>query len=1038
MHTQNLYHGNITLQNILVETHTYKVFLLDFGSAYCYVLLDNNFNIQQNNFMSPEQSKKRVNANDIQDITIKTDIFSFGLCMLRMLTDTYDQSIFSDYKSYDDVDKIFEKIYEYELGEIEKELCPLIKTMLENDVAKRPGIEEVCQKLISIYKKVRKSYHYEINVLSKEHQKYCEENEIRPPQFTKHFEEKLKNSYPYIAFGENKEKRNILKVALNDIAFICNADNENEEKYLFCFKISTDSREIDSIREKGVRLYDSFIITTGNPQKHYDDISYLKEELKEKFNNQQKAKEKLEQDKRNIDTEEKFLKAMKKWIESEKHTQKAHLCEKNKGSQTLRFNIILEAKDSFTLKDESDKQKEVLAQRIFEDGLSDNPHENVFKTLQKLYEQDIFSKQSKDICQKIQERNEGNLENLEKRFKKQPKDLRYKFIFYGLYKDFFAKPNEQRQNNKDFKKGDRVVFDKKISSPRLSGTINEVDAKNGTITIKVENEIIRRKNLEIDTEYFISRDVRMEESILKKEQRGLNKLIKGETHCPKLLAKINNPKILSNPDLIDIGYWFNEKLDENQRLAVQKALSLDSNVDADILLIQGPPGTGKTTTITEIVQQYLKENKHNRILVVSQSHQAVDNVLEKICKEVKVVRIGRIEDNGETKISKIAQDYMETKVINTLIQENIKRIKNKPTDKPEFKQIQQEFLESLQTLSEQTSEVQTKNEKTPDSELADIFLKDIRVIFGTLIGIDSYRDRGMVFDLVIVDEAGRAFLSELSVSLNKAKKIILVGDHKQLAPVVKEEIEPFLYQVKITKEQAKESFFGRFYERMQESNKENLYHFLNTNYRSHCDICRLYSETFYEDKLHTPSFLRREHNLDLYSSSVILLSTSQLKNKEAKQDENEFGWYNLCHIDIIKKELEKIQKELKEKRYKKNIGIITPYRLQAKKLKKALSGAINVDIGTVDSFQGSDRDIIIYDSVRSGEDKNIKFISDEKRLNVSLSRAKELLIIVGDTDFLYSATTQDTNNPFKDILETIYNDDRYKQSVIELNTNKED
>lgn len=79
----------------------------------------------------------------------------------------------------------------------------------------------------------------------------------------------------------------------------------------------------------------------------------------------------------------------------------------------------------------------------------------------------------------------------------------------------------------------------------------------------------------------------------------------------------------------------------------------------------------------------------------------------------------------------------------------------------------------------------------------------------------------------------------------------------------------------------------------------------------------------------------------------------------------------------------------------------------------------NIDISTVDSFQGSDRDYIIYDSVRSQKNpkgNRIDFIADEKRLNVSLSRSKELLVIVVDIDFLYRSTTSDNNNPFKSII----------------------
>ena len=92
-----------------------------------------------------------------------------------------------------------------------------------------------------------------------------------------------------------------------------------------------------------------------------------------------------------------------------------------------------------------------------------------------------------------------------------------------------------------------------------------------------------------------------------------------------------------------------------------------------------------------------------------------------------------------------------------------------------------------------------------------------------------------------------------------------------------------------------------------------------------------------------------------------------------------------------------------------------------------------LDIGTIDSFQGSDRDIIIYDCVRCSKSKNnnnvkgkkggqkIDFIADEKRLNVSLSRSKRLLIIIGDMEYLYTANTSKGENPFEKIIDYIHN-----------------
>lgn len=138
------------------------------------------------------------------------------------------------------------------------------------------------------------------------------------------------------------------------------------------------------------------------------------------------------------------------------------------------------------------------------------------------------------------------------------------------------------------------------------------------------------KEKELKTkEWAVSYDYQVREVLWNKQNTALEELKKGNTQTPNLLRKINEPTELKENEQREIESYFNEKLDENQQEAVRKALSLER--ECEILLTQGPPGTGKTTTITEIVKQYQKFHKHykNKILITSQSNQAVDNVLEK-------------------------------------------------------------------------------------------------------------------------------------------------------------------------------------------------------------------------------------------------------------------------------------------------------------------------------------------------------------------------------------------------------------------------
>lgn len=549
--------------------------------------------------------------------------------------------------------------------------------------------------------------------------------------------------------------------------------------------------------------------------------------------------------------------------------------------------------------------------------------------------------------------------------------------------------------------------------------------------------IQQTEKLKKNIKYKISYDYQIEEIIWNKRQRALKDLQTSNVVIPNLLRKINNPNEFIKNDLVDVKSWNNESLDSNQKEAVVKSLSLAE--DCEVLLIQGPPGTGKTTTITEIVKQILQNNKHDKILIASQSNQAVDNVLEKICEdEGKILRIG----NDESKISMQAKNYTPNKVIDNLIKENLDRIKNnaiKHIDRniqSDLRELQQDFYKRLQTI---TSNL-TNKKGTKNNEFAVFFTKNIRLIFGTLLGISSWKDfKDIKFDIAIVDEAGRATLSELLVPCIKAKKIVLVGDHKQLAPVIDDDV----FEKIDDKNNAKTSFFERLFERLKTADRENLKHTLTNNYRSERNICELYSNAFYDGNLNVSDEANKtkQHGFKYFNSSVVWLDTSGLENKEDAQQGA--GKINRCNATYIRKTLETLYRTIIDEKLNYDIGIITPYKAQKslleQNIKKKDFKELKIDIGTVDSFQGSDRDIIIYDCVRSSKVKNkkgkgkIDFIADEKRLNVSLSRAKKLLIIVGDMEFLFDADISGESNPFREIIKHCKsNKDKYQ--IISLKT----
>lgn len=569
--------------------------------------------------------------------------------------------------------------------------------------------------------------------------------------------------------------------------------------------------------------------------------------------------------------------------------------------------------------------------------------------------------------------------------------------------------------DKHFKQNHKVIIKKLDNSKNddeTKGVVEKFASSKGLLNINLEDEYqgINLKQFNKNKElikYSINYDYQAEEIVFKKKERALDELKKSNVYINNLSNKLCDPNIsFKQNEIIQIDRFFNKDLDENQQLAVKKALSLQDG--SEILLIQGPPGTGKTTTIVEILKQYLKLHPNYKMLITSQSNQAVDNVLEKICKdEPKILRIG----NDESKMSEIARSFTPNKVINALVNKNLKDLKENKLEG--YENYQANFEQILQTITSKSAQ-NTETEK--------FFIKNIKLIFGTLIGISSWSNfREIVFDLVIVDEAGRATLSELLVPCIKARKIIFVGDHKQLAPIIDDDVASNLDEY--SKEEVITSLFEQLYE--GNTNFPNLKHRLTYNYRAHKSICNLYSNVFYDGELKTKEELNKlkQHNIPFYKTNAIWLNTSRLKDRADEQKGT--GKINRCNAKVILKELEDLLEHCKKNNL--SIGIITPYKDQKHHLDNSLKDIVKaykdekleIDIGTVDSFQGSDRDIIIYDCVRSGGGKKSKidFIADEKRLNVSLSRSKKLLLIVGDIEFLHKSSTNKGINPFKEIIE---------------------
>lgn len=309
------------------------------------------------------------------------------------------------------------------------------------------------------------------------------------------------------------------------------------------------------------------------------------------------------------------------------------------------------------------------------------------------------------------------------------------------------------------------------------------------------------------------------------------------------------------------------------------------------------------------------------------------------------------------------------------------------------------------------------------TDFTSAYLSRSRVIGATCIGIAAKGDINDVdFDWVIVDEAGRATHPELVVPLVRGRKLILVGDHRQLPPIVDRELkDELLEEIGISRQNLSTSLFQDLMERAPEAVTGKLL----VQYRMHPAIGNLVGGCFYGGDLQNGRTAEeRQHGLTWCPAPVVWYSTHRLKHHEEHQEAHIFQ--NNSEVEVVLKLLDRIEADLAPRNLTKKTGIITGYLGQKRLLQQRIPEGtsprwphVMVEVNTVDAYQGREMDYIIYSVVRSNPERQIGFLSDERRLNVAFSRARELLIVVGDREHAETAKTRGYPNPFVDVLQHI-------------------
>lgn len=416
----------------------------------------------------------------------------------------------------------------------------------------------------------------------------------------------------------------------------------------------------------------------------------------------------------------------------------------------------------------------------------------------------------------------------------------------------------------------------------------------------------------------------------------------------------------------------------------------------DVGNIHGPPGTGKTTTLVQAIKRTVQEEK--QVLVCAPSNAAVDLLADKLSEQgLRVLRIGHPARVTEQSLSKtldariaMHEHYKELRVL---------RKKMGQLRDMAFK-YKRDF--GYQERQQRKLLLQEAKAMKADADVLEFYiindlLNNSDVITCTLVGAANHTLRGKRYKTVFIDEAGQALEPACWIPILRAERVIFAGDHCQLPPTIK--------SIEAAREGLAQTLFEKCIQRQPQTAS-----MLQVQYRMQEDIMRFPSRYFYHDELIAHESVAH-HAIQTTDGDGELISlrpidfidTAGCGFTEA-QDAETLSRYNEEEAQLVIRHLEKLIRDVGTDDWTHTIGIITPYSAQVERLAKLAEAseeisilARYVNINTVDAFQGQERDIIAISFVRSNEKSEVGFLSDIRRTNVAITRARKKLMMVGDS-----------------------------------------